>query len=138
MDQQPRDGVPPRGAFRCDEPGVGMLTEITDYNGIGPCPTRGADMRGLRRAAEADSMGCGAGDTEPGTELTTRMANHTETRDPRDYTRIDLSDQRELPYWCARFRCTGSDLRAAIDSVGVRVKQVEAYLKRRERNQTRS
>jgi hypothetical protein len=49
--------------------------------------------------------------------------------DPRYALRtvVDLND--ELPYWCARFGCTASQLRSAAEAVGLDIKSVEAYLK---------
>jgi len=47
---------------------------------------------------------------------------------PRDFTAIDLAEPAEVAYWCANFRCTGSELRAAVFSVGTSVKAVTQHL----------
>ena len=48
---------------------------------------------------------------------------------PRDFTAIDLAEPAEVAYWCANFRCTGSELRAAVFSVGTSVKAVTHHLR---------
>jgi uncharacterized protein DUF3606 len=47
---------------------------------------------------------------------------------PRDFTAIHLADAAEVAYWCANFRCTGSELRAAVSSVGTSVRAVTQHL----------
>lgn len=47
---------------------------------------------------------------------------------PRDFNAIHLADAAEVAYWCANFRCTGSELRAAVSSVGTSVKAVTQHL----------
>src|SRR5690348_6372866 len=47
---------------------------------------------------------------------------------PHDFTAIRLADPAEMAYWCANFRCTGSELRAAVSSAGTSVKAVTQYL----------
>jgi len=48
---------------------------------------------------------------------------------PRDFTAIHLDEAAEVAYWCANFRCTGSELRAAVSSVGTSVKAVTQHLR---------
>ena len=48
---------------------------------------------------------------------------------PRDLTTINVDNQAELAYWCAYFRCTGSQLRAAIATVGTSAKAVTQHLR---------
>jgi hypothetical protein len=48
---------------------------------------------------------------------------------PRDLTTINVENQAELAYWCAYFRCTGSELRAAIAAVGTSAKAVAQHLR---------
>jgi len=55
-----------------------------------------------------------------------RRSNHDLV--PHDFTAIHLADPAEVAYWCANFRCTGSELRAAVSSVGTSVKAVMQYL----------
>ncbi len=47
---------------------------------------------------------------------------------PRDLTTINPENQAELAYWCAYFRCTGSQLRAAIAAVGTSTRAVMQQL----------
>ena len=55
-----------------------------------------------------------------------RRSNHDLV--PHDFTAIHLADAAEMAYWCANFRCTGSELRAAVSSVGTSVKAVTQHL----------
>jgi len=56
-----------------------------------------------------------------------RQSNHDLV--PHDFTAIHLADAAEMAYWCANFRCTGSELRAAVSSVGTSVKAVTHHLR---------
>ena len=47
---------------------------------------------------------------------------------PRDLTTINPENQTEVAYWCANFRCTGSELRAAVAAVGTSAKAVMQHL----------
>jgi hypothetical protein len=47
---------------------------------------------------------------------------------PRDLTTINPENQAEVAYWCANFRCTGSQLRAAIAAVGTSTRAVMQQL----------
>jgi len=44
---------------------------------------------------------------------------------------IDLGSWRDVRYWSKKFGCTQSVLRAAVNVLGPRVKDVEPYVKRR-------
>ena len=44
---------------------------------------------------------------------------------------IDVSSGRDVRYWSRKFGCTQSVLRAAVNVLGPRVKDVEPYVKRR-------
>ena len=65
-----------------------------------------------------------------GDEVKRQRTKHPSNYDwvPRDFTAIHLDDAAELAYWCANFRCTGSELRAAVSSVGTSVKAVMQHL----------
>ena len=44
---------------------------------------------------------------------------------------IDVGSWRDVRYWSRKFGCTQSVLRAAVNALGPRVKDVEPYVKRR-------
>ena len=44
---------------------------------------------------------------------------------------IDIGSWRDVRYWSRKFGCTQSVLRAAVNVLGPRVKDVEPYVKRR-------
>jgi len=48
---------------------------------------------------------------------------------PEDASRISLTEPYEVNYWCARFGCTESELRAAVAKVGVSAKAVEKHIR---------
>jgi len=48
-----------------------------------------------------------------------------------DDPRIDVGSWREVRYWSRKLGCTQSVLRAAVNVLGPRVKDVEPYVKRR-------
>ena len=50
---------------------------------------------------------------------------------PADFGRINMSDDREIRYWTAKFGCTKEQLVSAVGSVGPIATKVEAYLKRK-------
>lgn len=55
----------------------------------------------------------------------TKAESANETRyAPRTVVDLDV----ELAYWCARLRCTASQLRVATQAVGLDIKSVEAYI----------
>lgn len=69
----------------------------------------------LRFYAHADSVSTSAGSTTPG-------ANDL---------LIDIGSWRDVRYWSRKFGCNQSVLRAAVNVLGPRVKDVEPYVKRR-------
>ena len=66
-----------------------------------------------------------------GDEVTRHLPKRRSNQDllPHDFTAIHLADEAEVAYWCANFRCTGSELRAAVSSVGTSVKAVTHHLR---------
>ncbi|PLC51854.1 DUF3606 domain-containing protein [Pollutimonas subterranea] len=56
------------------------------------------------------------------------MIDNPENNVPRDPSRIDINQERELRYWCDQFQCKPDELRVAVDSVGTSVQDVKIYL----------
>lgn len=50
---------------------------------------------------------------------------------PADPGRIDMSEDREIRYWTAKFGCTKAELVSAVGSVGPNAAKVETYLRRK-------
>ena len=50
-------------------------------------------------------------------------------RAPQDLTRVNLEEDWEIRYWCARFDVESDALRACIAEVGPRVQDIEARLR---------
>ena len=50
---------------------------------------------------------------------------------PADPGRINMSDDREIHYWTAKFGCTKAQLVSAVGSAGPIALKVQAYLKRK-------
>ena len=48
---------------------------------------------------------------------------------PHNFDAINLDNAAEVAYWCANFRCTGSELRAAVAAVGTSSKAVAQHLR---------
>ena len=48
---------------------------------------------------------------------------------PHDFDTINVETAGEVAYWCANYRCTGSELRAAVAAVGPSSKAVAQYLR---------
>ena len=59
------------------------------------------------------------------------MADDNTKRVPADLGRINMSEDREIRYWTAKFGCTKAELVSAVGSVGPIANKVQAYLKRR-------
>ena len=57
------------------------------------------------------------------------MANDLTHRGPQDPARVNVAEPRELRWWCAKFKCSEAQLRAAVNNVGVMTSDVEAELK---------
>jgi hypothetical protein len=47
---------------------------------------------------------------------------------PADRGLIDLKDPREINWWCKRFGCSETQLRAAVEKVGTSAAKVEQLL----------
>lgn len=56
------------------------------------------------------------------------MSDDLTHRGPPDTTRINVHESWELTYWTKRLRCTPSELREAVNAVGVSRTAVERYL----------
>ena len=65
------------------------------------------------------------------TSLTNRRPRSANSFDlvPHDLDVINLDIAGEVAYWCANFRCTGSELRAAVEAVGSASKTVANHLR---------
>ena len=61
------------------------------------------------------------------------MADDPNVRGPADRTRIDVNQEHELRYWAKKFGCTSTELRNAVQAVGVMADKVDAYLKKQKR-----
>ena len=59
------------------------------------------------------------------------MADDNTKPVPADPGRINMSDDREIRYWTAKFGCTKAELVSAVGSVGPIATKVQAHLKRR-------
>jgi hypothetical protein len=59
------------------------------------------------------------------------MADDKSKTRPEDAKRINVNEGYELEYWCDKFVCTASQLKAAVKKVGVMAEDVEAELRRR-------
>jgi hypothetical protein len=71
---------------------------------------------------------------ERGIEPTTTAMNPEDARPSyrdADMSRVDVGDPYAVRWWCQRFVCTESMLRAAVGAVGARSGDVEGYLKGR-------
>jgi len=58
------------------------------------------------------------------------MADDLNNRGSADRARISVTEQWELRYWCDKFECTEVELRHAVEEVGTKATDVEAYLHR--------
>jgi uncharacterized protein DUF3606 len=61
------------------------------------------------------------------------MADDPSNRGPADRTRINVNEDHELRYWTKKFGCTSTELRNAVQAVGVMADKVEAYVKQQKR-----
>jgi hypothetical protein len=57
---------------------------------------------------------------------------------PRDPTRLNLTEPRELDYWAERLGVDAEELTAATLAVGTRLQRVEDYLRMRRWSESRS
>ena len=63
-------------------------------------------------------------------EGVTAMADDRTLKGPQDRSKISLSEDYEVRYWCEKFGVTGAELRAAIKKIGNSTKAVEAELRK--------
>jgi hypothetical protein len=56
------------------------------------------------------------------------MADDLSKRGPPDRNRVNVNEPWELRYWCAEFKCTDAQLRAAVKAVGVVAANVRKHL----------
>ncbi len=49
-------------------------------------------------------------------------------RGPADASRINISEDYEVAYWCKKFGCTKEQLAAAVKAVGVMANKVQQHL----------
>lgn len=61
------------------------------------------------------------------------MPDHRDHRIPNDATRVSVSDEAEVRYWCERFGCSAEDLREAVSAVGQDTENVRRHLSQRSR-----
>lgn len=52
----------------------------------------------------------------------------SDRRIPNDATRVDVSHDDEVRYWCAQFDCTPAQLREAVSAAGQDVANVRQHL----------
>ncbi|HEY9000642.1 MAG TPA: DUF3606 domain-containing protein [Mucilaginibacter sp.] len=60
--------------------------------------------------------------------------DHPQNESSPDKERIDISDADQLTYWTDKFDTTKVRLKAVVNAVGPSVKDVEAYLRKNNRN----
>ncbi|TMH62713.1 MAG: DUF3606 domain-containing protein [Betaproteobacteria bacterium] len=53
------------------------------------------------------------------------MADDLSNRGPADRARIDVNQEHEVRYWTKKFGCTSTELRNAVQAVGVMADKVE-------------
>lgn len=58
------------------------------------------------------------------------MSDNKTNRGPADASRINVHEDYELRYWSQKFGVTAEQLRAAVKTVGVMAKDVEAHFKK--------
>ena len=58
------------------------------------------------------------------------MLTHTTGLVPQDTSRIGLTEEWEVTYWCTRYGVSDGELRACVAEVGPRTEDVENYLRR--------
>lgn len=57
------------------------------------------------------------------------MSDDLNKKRPQDASKVNVNESWEVRYWCTKFGCTESQLRAAVKAVGVSAAKVQAYLK---------
>jgi hypothetical protein len=57
------------------------------------------------------------------------MVDDLQNRGPADRSRVNIHEPWEVRWWCREFGCTESQLRAAVQAVGVSADAVRRRLK---------
>lgn len=58
------------------------------------------------------------------------MSDNKKNTGNQDRDRISLSENYEVQDWCKKFNVTPKELRQAVETVGNRAKDVEAFLRK--------
>jgi hypothetical protein len=53
------------------------------------------------------------------------------SQNPKDRSRINVSEAAEVTYWCQKLSCSETQLRMAVKTVGFTVSKVRAHLAQR-------
>jgi len=56
------------------------------------------------------------------------MPDNKKIRQPLDAKRVNIQEQYEVNYWCAKWGCTEQQLRAAVGAVGTSAEAVAKHL----------
>ena len=59
------------------------------------------------------------------------MPDNTQNAGPADAMRINIHQDHELYYWTNKWKVSADDVREAVEKVGVMVKDVEDYLRKK-------
>jgi hypothetical protein len=65
----------------------------------------------------------------PALEFETIMPDNTGIKGPQDPNTVNVHQDHEVRYWCDKFGCTASELRAAVNAVGTNAAAVERRLR---------
>jgi hypothetical protein len=65
----------------------------------------------------------------PVLEFETNMADNLGIKGPQDPNTVNVHQDHEVRYWCNKFSCTASELRAAVNAVGTNAAAVERHLR---------
>lgn len=56
------------------------------------------------------------------------MSDNLKIREPQDGSKVNVHEAWEVRYWCTKFGCTETQLKAAVQAVGVSAAAVRKYL----------
>ena len=56
------------------------------------------------------------------------MSDNLQNHSPAERMKINVSEDSEVRWWCKEFRCTESELKAAVDTVGAMPNKVVVYM----------
>jgi len=59
------------------------------------------------------------------------MADDLKKTGPADDSRVNITQQHEVRYWCSKYGCTEAELREAVNAVGTNAAAVAEYLKKK-------